>query len=99
MPAPGGHQFLERAGQAHQLLVFGRADLELFHVRGKGVSVTFTGTGLGLLGQTLLWLACSVLIVPIPWVLRSIYRWFTGHLLLWREDVEEWQEVEVAVTV
>ena len=69
------------------------------HVRGKGVSVTFTGTGLGLLGQTLLWLACSVLIVPIPWVLRSIYRWFTGHLLLWREDVEEWQEVEVAVTV
>jgi len=69
------------------------------HVRGEGVSVTFSGTGWGLLGQTLLWLACSVLIVPIPWVLRSIYRWFTGHLLLWRDAVEtvEVEAMDVAV--
>lgn len=69
------------------------------HVRGRGLSITFTGTGLGLLGYTILWLVCSLLIFPIPLVLRSVYRWFTGHLVLWREAAEAVEAMDAAVAV
>jgi hypothetical protein len=58
------------------------------HVRGQGFTFEFTGTGLGLLGRSLVWLVCSLLIIPIPWVMRSTYRWFTENLVLVREGMD-----------
>lgn len=55
-------------------------------VRGDGgYGLEFTGTGWGLLWRCPVWLVCAGLLLPIPWVLRSVYAWFTDHLVLVRE--------------
>ena len=59
------------------------------HVRGDGFTADFTGTGFGLLWRSLVWCLGSLLLIPIPWVLRSVYAWFTGHLVLVRQDGPE----------
>ena len=40
----------------------------------------FTGTGLSLLWRTLVYILCSVLIIPIPWVMRWYLTWFISQI-------------------
>jgi len=50
-------------------------------VRGD-YGLEFVGTGWGLLWRGVLWAVCLLLIIPIPWVLRWAYRWFTENTVL-----------------
>jgi hypothetical protein len=52
------------------------------HTQGEGLAVEFVGTGWGLLWRTAVWICGSLLLIPIPWVLRSAYAWFTDNLVL-----------------
>jgi len=54
------------------------------NIEADNYSVAFTGTGWGLLWRSLVWVLGMVCLIPIPWVLRSQYAWWTGHLLLVR---------------
>ncbi len=56
------------------------------HTEGDGFTVAFDGTGWGLLWRAVVWIACSILIIPIPWLIRWMYDWFTSNLVLIRED-------------
>lgn len=56
------------------------------HIQGEGYGVAFAGTGWGLLWRSLLWLAGMVLLLPIPWVLRSMYAWLAENLRIVRHD-------------
>jgi hypothetical protein len=58
------------------------------HVRGEGYAVAFAGTGWGLLWRSLVWLVGMVFVLPIPWVLRSMYAWLAGNLVLVRHDAQ-----------
>ncbi|EHJ49140.1 hypothetical protein DFW101_3140 [Solidesulfovibrio carbinoliphilus subsp. oakridgensis] len=58
------------------------------HVRGEGYAVAFAGTGWGLLWRSLVWLVGMVLILPIPWVLRSLYAWLADNLEIVRHDAQ-----------
>ncbi|WP_300157750.1 hypothetical protein [Solidesulfovibrio sp.] len=56
------------------------------NIEAEGFGVEFTGSGLGLLGHTILWLVGFTLLLPIPWVLRSMLRWWTrGFAVIRRE--------------
>jgi hypothetical protein len=54
------------------------------NIEGDGFDVEFAGSGWGLLGMSLLWMLALVLVIPIPWVLRSTIRWWTENLRLIR---------------
>lgn len=55
------------------------------NIRGDGYRVEFSGTGWGLLWRFAVWTAGIVLLLPIPWVLRSVYAWGAGNLVLVRQ--------------
>ena len=52
------------------------------NLEADAYSVSFTGTGGGLLWRSLVWLVGMVCIIPLPWVFRSIYAWWSGHLVV-----------------
>lgn len=54
------------------------------HIEGEGFGLEFTGSGWGLLGTSLLWALGMVVVIPIPWVLRSMIRWWTERFELIR---------------
>ncbi len=56
------------------------------NTEGDGWNVGFTGSGWSLLGHTVLWLVGFLLIVPIPWVLRSMARWWTRGIVVIRHE-------------
>lgn len=56
------------------------------NIEGDGFGVEFVGSGWGLLGASLLWTCGIVLIVPIPWVLRAMLRWWTNRFRLLRRE-------------
>ena len=52
------------------------------NVIGTRREVTFNGSGLGVLWRTLVWIIGTVLIIPIPWVLRWYATWYTSQVIL-----------------
>jgi hypothetical protein len=54
------------------------------HLESDAYVVQFTGTGWGLLWRGFVWLAGMVCILPLPWVFRSIYAWWSAHLVVTR---------------
>lgn len=56
------------------------------HTSGDGYDLAFAGTGWGLLWRGVVWLVGMVLILPIPWVLRSMYAWLADNLIILRHD-------------
>lgn len=63
------------------------------NTQGNGFSVEFTGTGGGLLWRGFVWTLGVILIIPIPWVLRASYAWFTNNLVLVRGEAQpEYQQ-------
>ncbi|WP_428561933.1 MAG: hypothetical protein ACP59X_20100 [Solidesulfovibrio sp. DCME] len=54
------------------------------NIEGEGFGLEFHGSGWGLLGMSLLWMLGTMLVIPIPWVLRSVFRWWTENLRLIR---------------
>jgi len=58
------------------------------NTEADGYSFEFVGTGWGLLWRSVIWLAGTMLVIPLPWVLRSIYAWGVGNLVLVRRDVQ-----------
>ncbi|KHK03176.1 hypothetical protein [Desulfovibrio sp. TomC] len=52
------------------------------HIESEAYVVSFTGTGWGLLWRSLFWLVGMVLLLPLPWVFRSIYGWWAGNLVV-----------------
>lgn len=59
------------------------------NIEGDGWSVSFVGTGWGLLWRSLVWFVCSMLLIPVPWVLRSIYRWWTENIVIVRNTTSD----------
>jgi hypothetical protein len=58
------------------------------NIVGDDYTVAFAGTGWGLLWRGFVWLVGSCLLIPLPWVLRSMYAWMTNNLLLIRSGQE-----------
>jgi len=54
------------------------------HIESEAYVVSFTGTGWGLLWRGFVWLFGMVLLIPLPWVFRSMYAWWTNNLVLTR---------------
>jgi len=52
------------------------------NVSGTHREVIFNGSGLGVLWRTVVWLLLTLLIVPIPWVLRWYATWYTSEVIL-----------------
>lgn len=52
------------------------------NVSGTHREVTFNGSGLGVLWRTVVWFFGTVLIIPIPWVLRWYATWYTSEVIL-----------------
>jgi len=55
-------------------------------VQGDGYGLEFVGTGWGLLWRAALWTVGILFVIPIPWVLRSVYGWFTDNTVLVLEE-------------
>ncbi len=64
------------------------------NVSGTRREVTFNGSGLGVLWRTLVWIIGTVLIIPIPWVLRWYATWYTSQIILVERDAHK---VDIAV--
>lgn len=58
------------------------------NIEADGYGVAFAGTGWGLLWRSGVWLVGMLFLVPLPWVLRSMYAWWAGNLVLLRRDVQ-----------
>lgn len=56
------------------------------HIEGDGYGLAFVGTGWGLLWRSGLWLLGTLFLLPIPWVLRSMYAWLTDNIEIIRRD-------------
>jgi hypothetical protein len=52
------------------------------HIEADTFTVEFSGTGLALLWRGFVWLFGMVLVLPIPWVLRSMYGWWANNLVV-----------------
>ena len=52
------------------------------NIESDAYSISFVGTGWGLLWRSFVWLFGTVLLLPIPWVYRSMYAWGTNNLVL-----------------
>jgi hypothetical protein len=56
------------------------------NIRAEAYSVSFVGTGGGLLWRGFVWVLGTACVIPLPWVLRSMYAWGAGNLVLLRHD-------------
>lgn len=54
------------------------------HIVSDAYAVSFVGTGWGLLWRTFVWMLGMVLLIPLPWVFRSMYAWGADNLVLTR---------------
>ena len=54
------------------------------HIEADAFRVEFHGKGLALLWRGFVWLIGMVLLIPLPWVFRSMYAWWTNNLVLTR---------------
>jgi hypothetical protein len=52
------------------------------NVSGTHREVIFNGSGLGVLWRTVVWFFGTMLIIPIPWVLRWYATWYTSEVIL-----------------
>jgi|SRR5689334_18463712 len=52
------------------------------NIAGTHREVVFTGSGLEVLWRTIVWSLLSILIIPIPWVLRWYANWYTSQVSL-----------------
>ena len=56
------------------------------NIQGNGFSVAFDGTGWGLLWRSVVWAIGVIFVIPIPWVLRASYAWFSNNLVILRGE-------------
>ena len=54
------------------------------HIEADAFSVEFHGKGLALLWRGFVWTIGMVFIIPIPWVLRSMFGWWADNLVIVR---------------
>jgi hypothetical protein len=52
------------------------------NITGTHREVTFNGSGLGVLWRTIIWFIGTMLVIPIPWVLRWYAAWYTSQVVL-----------------
>lgn len=52
------------------------------HVQDGGYRLEFVGTGWGLLWHVIVWMICMIPLLPIPWILRWIYRWLVENTVV-----------------
>jgi hypothetical protein len=52
------------------------------NITGTHREVVFTGSGLEVLWRTIVWTLLTILIIPIPWVMRWYAAWYTSQVSL-----------------
>jgi hypothetical protein len=52
------------------------------NISGTRREVAFDGSALGVLWRTIVWVIGTMLVIPIPWVLRWYAAWYTSQVIL-----------------